>query len=97
LREVIYTEVKKSDPADLSYLEVMGFTLVDSQPLKFSTGLINNEKLHNLLLMTPHFYRATKEGREAASNLQQLELTVDVVFRVLEKKRNTDQAQENKG
>jgi hypothetical protein len=35
--------------------------------------------------MTPHFYRATKEGREAASKLQKLELTVDVVFRTLEK------------
>ncbi|MDH5572156.1 MAG: methyltransferase domain-containing protein [Gammaproteobacteria bacterium] len=86
LREIIYTEVKKTDPADLSYLEEKGYILVDTQSLEFSTGAIDNETIKNLLLMTPHFYRANKEGREAASNLQQLDLTVDVVFRVLEKK-----------
>jgi hypothetical protein len=36
--------------------------------------------------MTPHLYRATKEGKETAGDLQKLDLTVDVVFRVLEKK-----------
>jgi hypothetical protein len=36
--------------------------------------------------MTPHFYRANKQGREAAGNVQELDVTVDVVFRTLEKK-----------
>ncbi|MCK4950643.1 MAG: methyltransferase domain-containing protein [Gammaproteobacteria bacterium] len=85
LREIIYTEVKKSDPQDLSCVEEMGFSVADSQRLKFKTGDISNEKIHDLLLMTPHFYRATKEGREAAANLQKLDLTVDVVFRTLKK------------
>ena len=85
LREIIYSDVKKSSPADLSYLESSGFLLVDEQNLKFKTGEINNPQIKNLLLMTPHFYRANKEGREIALNLQQLDLTVDVVFRVLEK------------
>jgi len=86
LREIIYPEVKKSQPQDLSYLEGSGFSMLDRQPLQFKTGAINNEQINNLLLMTPHFYRATKEGREAAVNLKELDLTVDVVFRVLEKK-----------
>ncbi len=86
LREIIYPEVKKSQPQDLSYLENKGFSLLDSQPLLFRTGAINKEQIKNLLIMTPHFYRATKEGREAASNLKELNLTVDVVFRILEKK-----------
>ena len=59
--------------------------MTDTQPLQFKTCEINNEQIHNLLIMTPHFYRETKEGREAASKLQKLELTVDVVFRTLEK------------
>ena len=85
LREIIYKEVKKTDPQDLSFVEEMGFSVVDTQLLQFKTCEINNEQIHNLLIMTPHFYRATKEGREAASKLQKLELTVDVVFRTLEK------------
>ena len=85
LREIIYTEVKKSDPPDLSGHEEAGYSMLDRQQLKFRTGAVNNEQIHNLLMMTPHFYRATKEGREAAGDVQSLDLTVDVVFRVLEK------------
>ena len=88
LRAIIYPEVRKSDPQDLSYLEETGFSMTDSQQLQFKTGSINNEQINNLLIMTPHLYRATKEGREAASHLQKLELTVDVVFRVLKKNNN---------
>ena len=68
-------------------VEVQGFSIVDRQPLQFKTGLINNEQINNLLVMTPHFYRASKEGREAAGNLGKLELTVDIIFRTLEKRR----------
>jgi 23S rRNA (guanine745-N1)-methyltransferase len=85
LREVIYPELKKPDPQDISRFEENGFSLHDKQHLQFKTGVINHEGIHDLLKMTPHFYRATKEGREAAGNLQKLDLTVDVVFRVLEK------------
>ena len=85
LREIIYKEVKKSDPPDLSHLGGIGFSLVDTQSLRFKTGMINTEQINNLLLMTPHLYRATKEGKEAASHLKGLDLTVDVVFRILEK------------
>jgi len=88
LREIIYTEVKKSQAQDLSYLKQMGFSLLDRQPLRFRTGSINNEQINHLLLMTPHFYRATKEGRQAAVNLKELDLTVDVVFSVLEKSKS---------
>ncbi len=85
LREIIYPEVKKTDPQDLSYTEEMECSVVDSQQLQFTTRVVNNQQINDLLIMTPHFYRATKEGREAARNLQQLDLTVDVVFRTLEK------------
>ena len=85
LRDIIYSDVKKSSPADLAYLEASGLSLIDEQNLQFKTGDINNSQIKNLLLMTPHFYRANKEGREIALNLQQLDLTVDVVFRTLEK------------
>jgi 23S rRNA (guanine745-N1)-methyltransferase len=86
LREIIYAEVKKAEPPDVSYLEEMGFSILDRQPLQFRTGTINSEQINNLLTMTPHFFRATKAGREAAAKVQKLDVTVDVVFRTLEKK-----------
>lgn len=86
LRAILYTDVRKSDPPDISYAEELGFFMRDRQQLQFSTGLINNEQINNLLVMTPHLYRANQAGREAAAGLQELDLTVDVVFRTLEKK-----------
>lgn len=85
LREIIYNEVKKSDPADLSFLENTGFSIVDSQSLKYKTGEINKKLISDLLLMTPHFHRASQEGREVVNNVNQLDLSVDVVVRILEK------------
>lgn len=83
LREVIYTEVKIADPQDFSDVEKSGFSIVAREQLQFKTERLDNEQINNLLMMTPHFYRATKEGREAASNLKNLNLTVDIVFQTL--------------
>lgn len=85
LRQVIYPDIKKTESADLSYIKDAGFTFLDTVPLQFKTGDINQEKIHNLLLMTPHFYRASKKGKEAASQLQTLDLSIDMVFTVYEK------------
>ncbi|VAW91443.1 Ribosomal RNA large subunit methyltransferase A [hydrothermal vent metagenome] len=85
LREIIYTEVKKTEPMDLSHLEETRLVLEDIQHLKFSTGLIKKESIKDLLLMTPHFFRANNEGRETALNLAEINLSVDVVIRVLQK------------
>ena len=85
LREIIYTEVKNSEPPSLCFTEEKGFSITNEQRLQFKTGLIYNEQINNLLIMTPHFYRATQEAREKARHLKQLDLSVDVVYRVLEK------------
>lgn len=86
LREIIYTEVKQTDPREIPHAAEGGFRLQDRQVIQFKTGEIDHTGVLDLLMMTPHFYRATKAGREAAGKLQKLDLTVDVVFRVLEKK-----------
>jgi len=85
LREIIYPEVKKPDVSDSSQIEIEGFSLVKSETLTFDEKITSNEKINQLLIMTPHFYRASKEGRLAAASLEELEITVDVIFRVLEK------------
>ena len=89
LREIIYPEIKKSYPARSLETEKTGFSLVNSEVLQFKVTLNNNQQINNLLIMTPHFYRASKAGRVVACNLQQLDLTVDVVFSVLEKARES--------
>lgn len=85
LREIIYAEVKKQDQLESLQKEMPGFSLVERKSLRFKEKITNNEQLNHLLIMTPHFYRASKEGRAAACNLPELEITVDVVFRVMEK------------
>ncbi len=85
LRQIIYPEIKKSDQLCTLTTENTGFSLVHSELLQFKVNIDNNAQINNLLLMTPHFYRASKAGREVACNLQQLNLTVNVVFSVLEK------------
>ena len=90
LRKLIYTDVKKTDPPDLARAEEKGFSIRDRQPLEYKTEEINNRQINDLLLMTPHFYRANKAGRETAQKLEKLELTVDIVFTVLEKTAGID-------
>lgn len=87
LREIIYKEVKKVDLIDFLNTEIPGFSLLSSETIQFKEKITSNEQIINLLVMTPHFYRASKEGREVACNLSELDITVDVIFRVFEKRQ----------
>lgn len=86
LREIIYPEVRKSPPPALDKALQAGFELVASQILRYQTADLDDAQIADLLVMTPHLYRATRAGKEAAAQLKHIRLTVDVVFRVLEKK-----------
>ena len=85
LRKIIYPQLKKQDQLAPTQIEMEGFTLLKSETLTFKENINTNEKIKQLLIMTPHFYRASKEGRQAACSFDQLDITVDVVFRVLER------------
>lgn len=84
LRQIIYPEVRKSPPPALDKAGQAGFTLIDSHTLHYQTAALHRERIADLLLMTPHLFRATREGKEAAQKLERLVLTVDVVFRILQ-------------
>lgn len=90
LREVTYAQLNKTELTKLDDAFAMGFKQVGEQVLRFSTPPLANETLKDLLLMTPHFFRATQQGREAAAKLDNVSLTVDVVFRSLEKTADYD-------
>lgn len=85
LREIIYKNVKKSAMNDLSVFTNAGFSLENSESLVFKTSRMNKDQINQLLLMTPHFFRVSKAGREAINNIEELVLTVDIVFRTLKK------------
>ncbi len=85
LREIIYPEVKKPEPSDASQINEQKFSLLSSDALQFEAHISGNEQVNHLLLMTPHFYRASKAGRQAAAELDKLDLSIDVVFKVLQK------------
>jgi len=85
LRKIIYPQVKKQDQSGAAQIEREGFTLLKSEALTFKEKINTNEKIKQLLIMTPHFYRASNEGRRAACSLDKLDITVDVIFRVLKK------------
>lgn len=50
---------------------------------------LNAEQLQQLLLMTPHLYRANAAGKEKIAALTELTVTVDVVLRVYQVKSDT--------
>jgi 23S rRNA (guanine745-N1)-methyltransferase len=85
LREIIYPEVRKSPPPALDKAEQSGFALIAEKTLRYDTPDLDRGAIADLLVMTPHLYRATRAGKEAAAQLECISLTVEVVFRVLEK------------
>jgi len=86
LREIIYSDVKKATAPGFSCVEDSDFLLVDRQSLQFSTEVMGKQQVNHLLMMTPHFHRATASARATLSEREQLKLSIDVVFRILEKK-----------
>ena len=89
LREIIYNDVKLTEPTALDDAEQEGFKLIETIDVNFETDVLNHEAVQQLLLMTPHFFRANQEGRERASEIKSLSLTIDMVIRVLEKEMDS--------
>ena len=84
LREIIYPTLK---PERRSEAEApAGFSVAGAETLRFMVELKGAEPIADLLLMTPHLFRATAEGRARAAALTELSLTVDV--RLLRLRRN---------
>ena len=78
LREIIYPSLKpersgqRENPA--------GFECHSQSTLNFSFKLDTQAQIADLLLMTPHLFRATAEGRARAQALHSLQLTAEVTI-----------------
>ena len=79
LKSVIYPELlhKEKD----SVPEVPGFELVRSQPIRF-TFTVEGDQVRNLLSMTPHVYRISKEGAARLATTQTLTDTASCVLNI---------------
>ena len=76
LREIIYPTLKVD--RNTAPPTPAGFRAQASESLRFTVELTTAEAIADLLLMTPHLFRATPEGRARAAALTALSLTVDV-------------------
>ncbi|EAQ96816.1 putative RNA methyltransferase [Congregibacter litoralis] len=82
LRELIYPQLKAQRPAsDIP----KGFTLRERAALTFKTADLDQEVIADLLLMTPHFFRASAEGRARVAAVSSLAVTVDVSLTLLQR------------
>ena len=83
LRELVYQQVNKRPAYSIADAEQYKLSLLKEQALHFNTETLNHEQIQDLLLMTPHLFRASKEGKVKAEGLTQIELSIDMLFRTL--------------
>ena len=76
LREIIYPSLKP-ERVGIS-VTPEGFERQPDETVRYALALGNVEQIADLLLMTPHLFRATAEGRAKAAALTALTTTVDV-------------------
>lgn len=83
LREVLYPTLKSSEAkADIF---PQGFAQTELQRIESEITLDSPDSIRQLLSMTPHYYRASSQGRERALALKQITVTVDVLLRSLQR------------
>lgn len=84
LREVIYPVVRKVEEPGPDIRQESGFRQLGSQSLCYQTAPVGQQQLSDLLLMTPHLYRASHAGKQALQQIEQMALTVDVRYGIYE-------------
>ena len=83
LKKVIYPELLRREK---HHPVPAGFEPVCSKTLEFTFHLTENQQVQDLLSMTPHFWRITKEGAQAAAQTDTLTDTAQVLFNLYRKR-----------
>lgn len=83
LREIIYPRLKPA--RDIEDDVPAGFERVASDTIRYVADIQGAGLVQDLLLMTPHLYRANAEGRARAAALESLSVTIDVELNTLRK------------
>ena len=82
LRQMIYPEVKVKD---VVAQDPPGFSLISSVQVSYETLCLGQAAIGDLLLMTPHLYRASSQGKERVTALRELAFTVDASIDIFQK------------
>lgn len=80
LKSIIYPTLLEKEKELHPQLE--GFTLLRGETLTFDFTLETHEAVQNLLYMTPHAWRISKEGADALAQTDRLSDRAEVVFNV---------------
>ena len=82
LKSVIYPELKLKEKDSVP--ELPGFQRIQTIPVRF-TFTVEGAQVQNLLSMTPHVYRISKEGAERLAATQSLTDTASAVLNIYRK------------
>lgn len=77
LKSIIYPELKHKEKDSVP--QIPGFRLTESRALRFDFT-VEGEQVQNLLSMTPHVYRISKEGAQRLRQTQTLSDTASCVL-----------------
>lgn len=83
LKKLIYSQITEKQAKCAEKLP--GFELFSTKTLEFPLTLTSNEEIMQLLSMTPHVWRITKEGAQRAAQAQMLTDMAQVEFRLYRK------------
>lgn len=86
LKSVIYPELLHKEKQTAA--ELPGFSLAESRLLEFDFTLHSRETVADLLSMTPHFWRITKEGAARAAETDYLQDTARVILNLYRSESN---------
>ncbi len=84
LRNIIYPTVTKSAAPSIQASFQSGYRELSDEKLSFSIKLNSQSQIQDLISMTPHAHRITAEGAKRLSEVNELQVTVDLAIRVLE-------------
>ena len=83
LKQIIYPEILRKEK--VLHGELAGFRLEKTETLEFSFTLDDRDQVQNLLSMTPHFWRISKDGAARLAATDRLTDTAQVVFNLYRK------------
>lgn len=85
LKGIIYDTLTHKEKDSVP--ELPGFRLIDSRAVKF-TFTVAGQQVQNLLSMTPHVYRISKEGAQRLANTEKLTDTASCVINLYKPEKN---------
>ena len=83
LKRIIYPEILKKEK--ILHADLAGFRLERTKTLEFSFTVEENRQVQNLLSMTPHFWRISKDGAARLAETDRLTDTAQVIFNLYRK------------